>query len=96
MIDEQAVEAALRSLLGDKRTGSRLRDLVLAAREAMARRVRNSEDGAAVIAALVESGLSYRMIEAKTGIPKTTAQRWAAPPERARPDLAELDDIPDV
>lgn len=96
MTDERAVQEALRSLLGDHRTGSRLKDLVLAAREAMQRRIRNSSDGAAVIAALVEAGLSYRTIEAKTGIPKTTAQRWAAPPERTKVDLSELDDIEDV
>jgi hypothetical protein len=29
-------------------------------------------------------GLSYRDIEHVTGLPQTTAQRWAVPPERKR------------
>jgi uncharacterized protein YerC len=90
MTDQTALQEALASLLGEKRTGSRLKDLILAAREALARRVRNSEDGAAVIAALIDEGLSYRQIEAATGIPRATAQRWAAPPERKK---IHLDDI---
>ena len=49
----------------------------------MDRRERNSQHGGAVLAALVEQGLSWRQIEQATGIPRTTAQRWAEPPKRA-------------
>ena len=78
------LDEALRSLLGDARTGDLQADLIAAAREAMNRRERNSADGGAVIAAMLEQlGLSYRDIERLTGIPRATAQRWAEPPKRA-------------
>jgi uncharacterized protein YerC len=77
------LDDALDSLLGSRGTGDRRTDLVAAAREAMARRERNTEDGGAVIAAMLEDGLSYRDIERLTGIPRTTAQRWAVPPPKA-------------
>jgi hypothetical protein len=49
----------------------------------------NTADGGAVIAALVEQGMSYREIERATGIPHVAAHRWAAPPTRAeRPRTA--------
>ena len=73
------VEAALASL-GIESTGDRRADLIRAAQEAMRRRERNTIDGGAVIAALVEMGMSYRDIERATGIPHVTAHRWAAPP----------------
>ncbi|MGH4007842.1 MAG: hypothetical protein ACRDTH_06725 [Pseudonocardiaceae bacterium] len=76
------LDAALNALLSGQRTGEQRADLVAAAREAMARRVRNSEHGGAVLAALRDLGLSWRDIEAATGIPRTTAQRWAEPPEQ--------------
>jgi len=50
------------------------------------RTIRTSASGVvlrAVIAALVEAGLSFREIKQVTGIPRTTAQRWAIPPKRA-------------
>lgn len=77
------VDEALDALLGDRRTGDLQADLIAAAIEAMDRRERNSQHGGAVLAALTETGLSYRDIERATGIPRTTAQRWAVPPERA-------------
>ncbi|MCD0448543.1 helix-turn-helix domain-containing protein [Actinocorallia sp. API 0066] len=58
-------------------------DLVAAAAEAWRRRHVNTEAGARVIAALAESGLSYRQIAELTGIPSATAHRWARPPEQA-------------
>ena len=76
------LDDALDSLLGTTRTGDRIADLVTAAKEAMDRRERNSIHGGLIIAALVEAGLSYRDIERATQIPRATAQRWAAPPER--------------
>ncbi len=77
------VAEALDALLGSDRTGDMRADLIAGAREAMARRERNTEHGGTVIAALRETGASWRDIEQATGIPRTTAQRWAEPPERA-------------
>jgi hypothetical protein len=76
------LEEALMELLGVEQTGDRKADLIAAAREAMRRRERNSRDGGAVIAALVEEGMSWRDIERATGIPFVTARRWATPPEK--------------
>ncbi|HEY4005830.1 MAG TPA: hypothetical protein VGM60_11680 [Pseudonocardia sp.] len=73
---------ALDALLADRRTGDRTADLAEAAKEAMERRIRNTQHGGAVIAAMVEDGMSYREIERVTGIPSSTAQRWAVPPKR--------------
>jgi hypothetical protein len=75
-------DEALAELLGEQRSGDMRADLIAGAREAMRRRERNTEHGGAVIAALVEVGLSYREIEQVTGIPRATAQRWAVPPKR--------------
>lgn len=76
-------DEALEALLGDRRTGDPTADLLEALREAMRRREQNTAHGGAVIAALVDAGLSYRDIEQATGIPRATAQRWAVPPKRA-------------
>ncbi|MDQ3151429.1 MAG: hypothetical protein M3R63_06840 [Actinomycetota bacterium] len=76
------VAEALDVLLGSDRTG----DLVAGARETMDRRERNTEHGGAVIAALRETGMSWRDVEVATRIPRTTAQRWAEPPDRAAPE----------
>lgn len=77
------VDEALDALLGPERTGDQRADLIAAAKEAMERRIRNTEHGGAVIAALHEAGMSWREIEQATGIARTTAQRWAEPPGRA-------------
>jgi uncharacterized protein YerC len=79
------LDEALNSLLGAARTGDMRADLIAAAREAMDRRERNSVDGGAVIAAMLAMGMSYRDIEAATGIPKGTAHRWAVLPDRVEP-----------
>jgi hypothetical protein len=76
-------DEALTALVGEERTGDLRADLIEAAKEAMRRRERNTIHGGAIIAALVEAGLSYREIEQATGIPRATAQRWAIPPKRA-------------
>ncbi len=78
-------EKALDALLGDRRTGDQRADLIAATKEAMRRREQNTQDGGAVIAALIESGLSYRDVERLTGIPYVTAHRWATPPKRVEP-----------
>jgi hypothetical protein len=77
------VAQALEHLLGANRSGDERTDLIRALHEAMRRREQNSRDGGAVIAALVQSGLSYRQIEELTGIPRSTLQRWATPPGKA-------------
>ncbi|MFN2539566.1 MAG: helix-turn-helix domain-containing protein [Mycobacteriales bacterium] len=78
------VEEALAALLGDRQTGDLVADLVEGAQEAMRRRQRNTLHGGAVIEALREqAGLSWREIEQRTGIPRTTAQRWAETPPAA-------------
>ena len=81
-----SVDEALDALLGSQRTGDRSADLIAAAKEAMDRRERNTLHGGAVIAALRDAGMSWREIEAATGIARSTAQRWAEPPERASQD----------
>ncbi len=80
------VAEALDALLGSDRTGDMRADLIAGAREAMDRRERNSEHGGAVIAALRATGMSWRDVEVATGIPRTTAQRWAEPPDRVAPE----------
>lgn len=74
------VDDAFEELLPDRRSGDRRDDLVAAAVEAWRRRQVNTEAGAAVLAALAGAGLSYRDIERLTGIPSSTAHRWARPP----------------
>lgn len=71
------MEEALAALLGDRQGGDLVADLVEGAKEAMHRRQRNTMHGGLVIEALRQAGLSWREIEQRTGIPRTTAQRWA-------------------
>lgn len=75
-----SADEALDVLLGQRRTGDERADLIDGAKEAMRRRRLNTEHGGAVLAALHESGMSWRDIEIATGIARTTAQRWAEPP----------------
>lgn len=81
-----SAEEALDHLLGSQRSEDRRADLIKAAKEAMRRREQNTLDGGAVIAALVNEGMTYREIERTTGIPVATAHRWATPPGRAETD----------
>ena len=76
------LDDALAELLPNDRTGERQDDLVAAAVEAWRRRHVNTEAGAAVLAALADMGLSYRQIQQLTGIPPSTAHRWANPPDQ--------------
>ena len=77
------LDDALAELLrNDRTTGERQDDLVAAAVEAWRRRHVNTEAGAAVLAALADMGLSYRQIQQLTGIPPSTAHRWANPPDQ--------------
>ena len=90
------LDEALTELLGnqphdpDDRTA-----LVAAAAEAWRRRHVNTEAGASVIAALLKGGLSYRQIHQLTGIPPTTAHRWAAPPPTLDAPESEPADRPE-
>jgi hypothetical protein len=75
------LDEALVELLGDSRTGDLVADLLAAGRELRRRREDNTRFGRPVFAALREAGVEWREIEAATGIPKSSAQRWAeAPP----------------
>ena len=76
------LDDALAELLRNDRTGERQDDLVAAAVEAWRRRHVNTEAGAVVLAALADMGLSYRQIQQLTGIPPSTAHRWANPPDQ--------------
>ena len=76
------LDDALAELLRNDRTDERQDDLVAAAVEAWRRRHVNTEAGAVVLAALADMGLSYRQIQQLTGIPPSTAHRWANPPDQ--------------
>lgn len=81
------LEDALAELLPQGQTGDRQADLIAAATEAWRRRHVNTDAGAAVIATLLEAGVTYRALQELTatadleGIPPSTAHRWARPPE---------------
>ena len=79
---EPELQEALAELLPDTPRGDLIDDLCLAARESMRRREVNSRNGGVVIAALRREGLSWREIERRTGISRTTAQRWAELPPK--------------
>lgn len=84
--------AALAALVPpDERTGEDFADLRAAAREAWKRRQQNTDLGGAVLAALYREAQSWRAVSALTGIPVTTARRWATPPEEADAHLPETD-----
>ena len=80
-VSPEELEEALSSLLApDERSGDVYSDVVAAVKRALERRETNSRDGGRAIEALRDQGLSWRRIEALTGVPKDTAQRWAEPP----------------
>lgn len=63
------------------RTGNRRRDLIEAGREIRERRERNTFLGTYVIDGMKNlEEMSFRDIDRETGISKSAAQRWAAPP----------------
>ncbi len=80
-LSPEELEEALSSLLAEReRTGDVYSDAVAAVKRAYERRVTNSRDGGRAIEALRDQGLSWRRIEAVTGVDKDTARRWAEPP----------------
>lgn len=80
---------ALAALLGSRRRRATDANLWAAAQETVDRRARNSEHGGAIFAELVARGVTYRDIERRLGISKSTVARWAAspspPPSEATP-----------
>lgn len=70
----------------ERQTGDLVADLTAAAKEALRRREANTMDGGAVLGALHRDAGSWRRVGAITGIPFTTAQRWAVPPKKDAPD----------
>lgn len=85
---ERSWEDAEADLLGGRVTGDAEVDVVAAMNEALDRRERNSDNGAAAIKrALVQLGWTYREIERRVPrMKRSTAQRWAAPPPEAADD----------
>lgn len=75
----------------DQQSGHLVNDLVEACREAWERRRRNSKYGGDVIAALHRELRSWREFEHLTGIPHSSARRWANPP----PTVDETPDQPE-
>lgn len=87
----EAERAALAALVPPgERTGDDFADLRVAAREAWKRRQENTELGGAVLAALYREAQSWRAVSALTGIPTSTARRWAVPPVEADADRPEV------
>jgi hypothetical protein len=79
--------AALDALVPpEQQTGDVRDDLIAAVRESWRRREENTKLGAAVLGALYRSAQSWRTIEFITGVPRTTARRWATPPAEADAD----------
>ncbi len=76
--------AALDELLPvPQQTGNLVEDLAAAARCSMQRRIDNSRSGSAVLGALYRELHSWRQVETATGIPYSSARRWAEPPPTA-------------
>lgn len=81
MTENPALEDVLNELLGQARTGDARADLLAAAAVVWDRRGRNTVLGGVILGALHEQeGLSWREVEAATGIPRQTASRWSIPP----------------
>lgn len=74
----------------DQQTGDLVADLTSAAQEAWRRRQENTALGGAVLAALYRDAQSWRTVSYITGIPTTTARRWAVPPVEADADRPEV------
>lgn len=85
-------EALDRLIPRERQTGDLVADLTTAAKEAWRRRQQNTQDGGAVIGALYRDTNSWRTLAYVTGIPTTTARRWAIPPEEADADRPEPPD----
>lgn len=86
------LEQALANLLPGGRSGDEKADMLAALRESWQRRRRNSENGGAVIAALVDpqiGGMTYRQLAEEVGIPLGTLHRWQAAPGSTAAEVPE-------
>ena len=91
-----AERAALDRLIApEQQTGNVTADLIAAAKEAWRRRQQNSIDGGAVLAALHRDAASWRALAWATGIPSSTARRWASTPGATDAELDELTNEPE-
>lgn len=64
----------------DLRTGDPETDLVTAMRMLMETRLRNTERGVALIEGLRALPMTYDEIQRKTGVPRSTANKWGRSP----------------
>jgi hypothetical protein len=86
-LPHEAREAIEKLIPRIRRTGDAQRDLIAAAAEVRERRRTNTELGGTVLGVLLETfKLSWRQIDAVTGIPWATARGWhRRPPGDRRP-----------
>jgi hypothetical protein len=84
---ERSWDEARADLLGDRATGDPEADVIAAMNEALDRRERNTDNGAAAIKkAQVELGWTLREIERRVPrMKRSTAHRWASPPPEETP-----------
>ena len=73
-----------------QQAGDVIADLVKAAKEVWRRRQQNTVDGGFLLAALHRDAGSWRTIEYVTGIPFSTARRWATLPGATDAQLDEV------
>lgn len=76
-MDSQTDQAVSSVLPPGERTGNDLADLLAALRAIQDARSRTAETGGTLVRALRAAGLSWREIEAETGVDHRTARRWA-------------------
>lgn len=86
MNEEPTLSEALAELVPGGPTGDLEADIRAAVAETWRRRKSNTAYGAVVLSAILDrrrpGGLTYRQLEVEFGIPKTTANRWATPPDQ--------------
>lgn len=84
---ERSWDEAEADLLGDRVTGDVEQDVIAAMNEALDRRERNTDNGAAAIRKAQELGWTLREIERRVPrMKRSTAHRWSAPPPEAPDD----------
>jgi hypothetical protein len=84
---ERSWDEAQADLLGDRATGDPETDVIAAMNEALDRRERNTDNGAAAIRKAITMGWTLRQIERRVPrMKRSTAHRWAGPPPEAPED----------
>ena len=78
-------EQAIAEVLGehhkvDQRTDDHRENLFAAARRLVEWRIANTERGAAIFTEMAALKIPSRLVEEKTGVPKSTAHSWGNPP----------------